>query len=332
MLIRWDDPAVRLTGRWSRNNPLCAAATANGSYFEFAFRGKTALMHFDTTLNAPPFPHLWLSIDGSDLIEAPLDQHLRVSVRNPDENHVVRVILKGSVEMQPRWFPPLVGRTALTGIDVPERGELPADSRKIIEFVGDSITEGVLIDTDYAPNPAYAWDQHNRVYQDDVCATYGWMTAEALNLRPVMMGYGAVGASKGGCGGVVRAAEAYPYVYAGVPYEGEKPDYIVINHGANDRRSGVEAYLSGYGELLDVISQRNPRAVMVALSAFSDVYTAELRDFCAGWSESHGRRIHFIDASGWIPREPLHPMRDGHALIARELTPRLRALFGQEKA
>ena len=31
MLLKWNDPAVRLTGRWSRNNPDCATATANGS-------------------------------------------------------------------------------------------------------------------------------------------------------------------------------------------------------------------------------------------------------------------------------------------------------------
>ena len=142
--------------------------------------------------------------------------------------------------MQPRWFQPLVGRTALLGIEVEERGVLPADDRKIVEFVGDSITEGVLIDADYAEKPAYTWDQHNRVYQDDVTATYGWLTAEALNLRPVMMGYGAVGATRGGCGGVVKAASAYPFVYDGVPYAGEAPDYIVINHGANDRGAGAE--------------------------------------------------------------------------------------------
>ena len=221
MLLKWNDPAVRLTGRWSRNNPDCATATANGSYFEFAFRGRVAVMRFDVTLNAAPYPHLYVEIDGESRVEAPLDQYLRVFAKDANANHVARVILKGSVEMQPRWFQPLVGRTALLGIEVEERGVLPADDRKIVEFVGDSITEGVLIDADYAEKPAYTWDQHNRVYQDDVTATYGWLTAEALNLRPIMMGYGAVGATRGGCGGVVKAASAYSFVYDGVPYAGE---------------------------------------------------------------------------------------------------------------
>lgn len=326
MLLTWNDPAVRLTGRWSRNDPRCATATANGSYIEFAFRGRTALMHFDVTLNAAPFPHLYVEIDGGSRAEVPLDQYLRITACSND-HHVVRVILKGSVEQQPRWFSPLVGRTAFLGVEVEERGTLPEDTRKIIEFVGDSITEGVLIDADYAPTPAYTWDQHNRVYQDDVTATYAWLTAENLNLRPIMMGYGAVGATRGGCGGVVSAPQAYPYVFNGVPYEGEEPDYVLINHGANDRGASAEGYIAGYEALLNVISEKHPNAVLIALSAFCGAHTAALESFCARYSREHGRPVHFINGGSWVPPEPLHPLRGGHKIIADALTPILRDII-----
>ena len=94
MLLKWNDPAVRLTGRWSRNNPDCATATANGSYFEFAFKGRVAVMHFDVTLNAAPYPHLYVEIDGESRVEAPLDQYLRVFAKDADANHVARVIFE----------------------------------------------------------------------------------------------------------------------------------------------------------------------------------------------------------------------------------------------
>ena len=50
---------------------------------------------------------------------------------------------------------------------------LQANGRKNrhIEFIGDSITEGVLIDVDYDTKPANVVDQHNRRYQD------GWFQA-----------------------------------------------------------------------------------------------------------------------------------------------------------
>lgn len=47
----------------------------------------------------------------------------------------------------------------------------------MIEFVGDSITEGVLIDAECT---IFTNDQLNRPFEDDVTATYAWLTAEAL--------------------------------------------------------------------------------------------------------------------------------------------------------
>ena len=328
MLLKWNDPAVRLTGRWSRNNPDCATATANGSYFEFAFRGRVAVMHFDVTLNAAPYPHLYVEIDGESRVEAPLDQYLRVFAKDANANHVARVILKGSVEMQPRWFQPLVGRTALLGIEVEERGVLPADDRKIVEFVGDSITEGVLIDADYAEKPAYTWDQHNRVYQDDVTATYGWLTAEALNLRPVMMGYGAVGVTRSGCGGVVRAADAYPYCFAGAPIAADDhPDYVLINHGTNDGGASAADYGAGYTALLDAIRAAHPQAKIFAMSVFCGAHEKDLEQLIPAYNAAHGAQVVFLNGSHWLPPEPIHPLRDGHRLAAEKLAELLRPLL-----
>ena len=257
MLLKWNDPAVRLTGRWSRNNPDCATATANGSYFEFAFRGRVAVMHFDVTLNAAPYPHLYVEIDGENRVEAPLDQYLRVFAKDADANHVARVILKGSVEMQPRWFQPLVGRTALLGIEVEERGVLPADDRKIVEFVGDSITEGVLIDADYAEKPAYTWDQHNRVYQDDVTATYGWLTAEALNDAEVRITLQRAGSTIGviGTGEAMKpvtvssAIEMQQYIAAVMK---EYDLSYVLTDNVKNALSGVKVTLKYIGTLSEL--------------------------------------------------------------------------------
>ena len=60
MFIRWNDPAVRLTGRWTRlieesNDPRVyvqppvnhTTTTAPGSYFELAFKGESALLKFE---------------------------------------------------------------------------------------------------------------------------------------------------------------------------------------------------------------------------------------------------------------------------------------------
>ena len=38
------------------------------------------------------------------------------------------------------------------------------------------------------------------------------------------------------------------------------------------------------------------------------------------FNNEHGTDVFYIDSSDWIPFEPLHPLRDGHKIIARHLT------------
>ena len=342
MFIHWYDPSVRLTGRWTRlvregDDPHLfvqptarfTTTTAPGSYFELAFEGETALLHFDLGFLGQPFPHLWLSLDGGASIEAPVDRYLRVTAVGEGE-HVLRVTYKGGMEQLPRWYPPLMGAISFIGAEVKAAALLPEDNRPLIEFVGDSITEGVLIDADYDATPANPVnDQFNRPYQDDNCATYAALTARRLNLRAMFQAYGAVGLTRTGCGIVPRAGLIYPYVYDGVPYTGEKPDVVVINHGANDRGATAEEYIARYLELLRLVRERAPQAVIVCLSAFCGAFDEEVRRMVEEY-RARDSKVYFVSSKGWVPLEPLHPLRGGHCAIADRFTPILREILIKE--
>ena len=166
-----------------------------------------------------------------------------------------------------------------------------------------------------------------RIYQDDVCATYAWLTAEKLNLRPVLMGYGAVGATRSGMGRVPAAPLSYPYNFQDSPISRPQPDVILINHGANDRSKTAEEYVTKYGELLDVIRKLNPGSKLVSLSAFCGGHHEALGQFIQSYNEKNGTEVFFIDSTGWITPEPLHPHRDGHATVAEHLAPILEKLL-----
>jgi len=339
MRINWYDESVRLTGRWSRQEKAAGdmsryvqtpsahtTATAPGSYFEAAFKGKTAVLRFDLGYMLQPFPHMWVSVDNGPKIEVPVDRHLRIEAAD-EGNHVVKVIYKGGMEMLPRWYAPLAGAISFIGLDADAPGVLPKDERKIIEFLGDSITEGVLTDADYTEEPENRVDQLNRCYQDDNCATYAALTAEALNLRPIFQAYGATGMTRAGCGGVPRCGLTYPYVFDGARYLGEKPDIIVINHGANDRAASVEDYLMRYEEFLDLVRSTNPEAVIVCLSAFCGAFDAELTAFIPEYNKKKAANVRFVSSKGWVPLEPLHPLREGHKIIAEKLTAALKEIL-----
>lgn len=329
MKVTYQHESIRLTGRWDVRDPHAAVATTTGAYFEFAFEGDMALFLFDITANASPYLHLWLQLDGGDLFEASIDSYVRVCAKTSGK-HICRVIYKGGSEKDRRWYAPLTGKVSFVGAIAEKPLPIGEDNRPIIEFVGDSITEGVLTDDDvdeiHDPVITNVGEKH-RCYQDDVCATYAWKTAEALDLRPIFMGYGAVGVTKAGCGHVPPAADAYPFNFDGSPItHAGKPRYILINHGANDRKY-KDTYVPCYVRLLDTIRRHNPDATLIVLSPFCGAFQEELAQMVEAYRANTGADIHFINGGNWIPAEPLHPLRDGHTIVAQNLVAELKKII-----
>ncbi len=319
--FNFDHPSVRYTGRFGRSGDWAGqymAATACGAYFEIAFKGRFCNLFFNTQYSYEPFGHVYISVDGGARVESIISPILRVAAPD-DGEHILKCIYKSGVEQQHRWHMPIVGKMAFSGYEAEDAAILPDDCRKTIEIVGDSITEGVLVDD----VRVMFNDQHNRPWQDDVTATYGWLTAEALNLRPFMMGYGAVGNTHGGCGGVPKTADAYPYNFENSPVDYPSCDYILINHGANDRGMR-ENYLPEYKNLLNLIRSRNPKSQIIVLSPFVGAFDDVLPGFVEEYNKETGDSVIYVSSHGWIPAEPLHPLRGGHAIIAEQLTKCLR--------
>lgn len=318
MQITYSDERIRYTGRWGKDGETLSA-TAAGAYFEIAFTGEMLRLHFDTTWSEQPRPDLYLSLDGGPRFEAPIAPFLRITAAGSGV-HKATILYKGGMEMQHRWFPPLVGKVAFMDAEAEGFCALEPDHRRRIEFVGDSITEGVLINPECVVDRV---DQRNRPYQDDVTATYAYLTAEALDLRPYFMGYGAVGVTKKGCGSVPPAGEAYPYNFAGSPVTYPHPDYILINYGANDRNASPDLFMAKYRELLSAITVLHPDARIFLLTPFGG---AQHESLCRLAEEFKALPwdIRFIDSTGWIPADPLHPLRDGHREVAAHLIPILR--------
>ncbi len=340
MFIPWHDPAIRLTGRWTHQGYPhipgearqydVAVTTAPGSSLELAFSGRSVRLVFDLGYSVQPLPHLWLCLDGQAQVEVPLDRHLRLCA--PDDGpHLLRLSYKGGPEVLPRWHPPLMGAIAFAGAHVEAAAPLPPDDRLLIEFVGDSITEGVLVDADFADQPCHLLEQFDRAYSDDNSATYAALTARRLNLRPMFQAYGAVGAVQHGCGGVPDAATIYPDVVDGIPYTGPAPDMVVVNHGTNDSRHPIETFKAGYHRLLDAIRRKHPQAAIVCLSPFCGVFEAEIAACVAQRHQGGDPHVHFISTKGWLPREPIHPLRDGHRAAADHLTPLLESIIHHMK-
>ncbi len=325
MFYAAEDNRIKTYGRWGADGDALTC-TACGGKIEFRYTGEQAVLRFDTAFNAPPYPHIWLRVDGGARVEAALCDFLRVSA--PGEGpHLVEAVYKSAMEQQSRWYSLLVGKVTFRGVYADGLAASPVSNKKTIEFVGDSITEGVLIDTATVnERENLDWDQKQRPYQDDVTATYAYLAAEALGLEPLFTAYGAVGVTKGGCGGVPRCAEGYPYAFDGVRKRYSNPDFILINHGTNDRVGPADVFVSRYRELLRLIAEDSPLSRVIVLPPFCGAFREELRRLVGDYNRETGRGVAFIDSSGWIPPEPVHPTREGHKEVARRLIPALREI------
>ncbi|MBR5312860.1 MAG: hypothetical protein IKU40_08280 [Clostridia bacterium] len=314
MILTPDSSLIRYTGRWNVSETE-AVSTANGSYAEFAFSGECAVIEFGIDHCTIPFPRVYICVDGGADIEVPLDKFIRISAE--DGEHTVRIVLKGSVELQNRWLSPLEAAVSVRSLEADAFFPLPEDNRKIIEFLGDSITEGISIDVER--RFVHYGGSRDMVFWDDSTAGYAWLTAKLLDLRPVIMGYGCLGTTRMGAGNIPDVCESYPYYSDGCPMESAHADYIVINHGTNDRGAEREIFRRQYRRLLEIVRARNPQAKIIALTPFCGALADEIREITETYTRDTGDAVYYIDTTGWIAPEPLHPTRAGHKTVAHNL-------------
>ena len=329
MFFYCNNENVRYTGRFgevkSDGLPCSMSCTAAGAQIELAFVGEVAQLEFDVTHSDIPRAHLYIEVDGGARVEVPVEKYIRITAKT-NGTHTVKVIFKSGVEYLNRWLLPLNSKVAFVGFEADGIEVLPPDTRKTIEFIGDSITEGILV----AEEVVYEDGRFNRPWDDDATSTYAWLFAEAMNLRPFTMGYGSVGTTRSGNGGVPKAAEAYPYNFDGSPVAYPSCDYIFINHGANDRTPNTNTpkpeYLDEYEGLLKLVRKRNPNSKIIVLSPFCGAADAILPDFVKQFNENYNDNVYYISSHGWVPLEPLHPLREGHKIIAKHLTEEFKKL------
>lgn len=322
MFFEFKDCSVRSIGRWARlKNSLIT--TAPGSKLEIAFRGDIITLYFDMKNNEFPYPHLWLSVDGGPFFESTLEYFIRVKCSGTS-NHLLTVVYKGGQEITNRWYGNLIGKIEFLGYEAEDRATLPEVNKKTIEFVGDSITEGVLVDVDYKPFPDE--DHPNRPYQHDALGTYAAVAAELLELEPTFSGYGGVGATRGGGGQVPPAAQMYPYYFDGCPTNYKSCDYIVVNIGTNDRYN-VDIFSEKYYELLEVIVKRNPTSKIIAMIPFMGVLRDQIKDTVNKFNKEYNTDISLVDTEGWIPSVIMHPDRRWHHKAGEKLAKVLKEIL-----
>jgi lysophospholipase L1-like esterase len=322
-----DDPRIQYWGRWDlRNASSSGAVTVNtGSTILVRFEGTNLNLHFSIAQYTQSFPSLWLQVDEGDWRIVRPAEALAISPADlPSGSHLVRLVVKGFREWENRWEAPLVGSIVFRGL-TPAKGAglLPARARPaaLIEYLGDSITEGVLVSASGGPERL---TRENWPKTSDGRRTWAYQSALSVGAEPRVVGFGRLGLTINGNGGVPPAIYSFPFIYADAPIDAlPRPDVVVINMGANDDRASQDVFLPLYRQYLRVVRGAYPDARILCLRPFNGAQEAAIR---AAVIQSGDAWITYVDTTGWIQPEKhysaaggIHPNLDGNKAAGEKL-------------
>jgi lysophospholipase L1-like esterase len=311
------EESIHYYGRWNRLADR--AITVNtGSHVAARFTGTGISARFDISLNQIPTPTLAWRIDQAAWQEGELQANLSLGTGLAAGQHEIMLMVRGLNENQNRWAPPLVssitflGFTANGGAVAPS----PRPARPTIEFLGDSITEGINVWVTHAGQATPCWRSDGRL-------AYASQAAQLLGAEWRQVGFGRQGLLIGGNGGVPVANDSFNWIYQGVARDGWQADMVVINQGTNDGAASAASFRPAYANFIGTVRAGYRTAKIVAMRPFGGAHAAEIRAEVDARTAAGDTRIFFLDTTGWLSAadytDGVHPNAAGSAKAAQAL-------------
>jgi lysophospholipase L1-like esterase len=331
--VRPGHPHLQWRGRW-RIERERAYAVNTGSQLQARFSGDRIVLRFDTRDYPHEPPQIWVRLDEHPWQAFEVAPAIELTPAPPHSSHRLQLVFKGAREWDRRWQPPLQTAITLTGLGLAPGGELlepPPLPRLRIEFLGDSITEGVLLHRLDRPFPE-AWPE-----RADGRLGYAFQTGERLGADTRVVGFGRLGVTIEGNGGVPPAPDAFGWICAGVPKDNWKPHLVIINQGTNDGAVPSGRFRPAYDRYLTVVRADYPDAWILALRPFNGAHADDIRALVEARAAVGDTHLQYLDTTGWIDSElhttdGVHPNLAGHRRAAERLEERLRIVLTQSGA
>jgi lysophospholipase L1-like esterase len=318
---------LQFYGRWDLTQQGKAVTVNSGSHVSARFKGTGISAKFDTSGNTGQIPTVTIEIDDANVVEKEISATLELASGLTAGMHDVTLYVRGMNEQDARWFPPLVASTVFLGFTVAGgyTVQTPRPEGMKMEFLGDSITEGVFM---HVIGPR---GQTTENWRTDGPRGYAALTAMKLGAEWRQVGFGGQGLSKGGHGGVPKAPDAFNWVYAGVARDAWQADVVVINQGTNDLSLTGAAFAPLYAAYLGEIRTAYPAAKIVALRPFDGAFGSEIQAQVQARNTGGDAKVFYIDTAGWTApadfTDGLHPTQAGGVKITSLLVGALMPLL-----
>eukprot|EP00041_Stephanoeca_diplocostata_P007273 m.101646 g.101646 ORF g.101646 m.101646 type:complete len:410 (-) comp16814_c0_seq1:69-1298(-) len=315
-----------------------AIAVNPGSYIKVSFTGSASppvlLLKPNDATKGVHYMNLVYSIDDWEFVElAVLSNTTSLPLLpspNPSsklsmtERHNVTIVIYNSLQSANRWSAPhqpggaalqFAGLSLDSGAQLLRRRDLHP---KRCIFFGDSITEGVKAQCH--PDPSCTED--GDLCDNSATKTWGRAVASALDCEYSQIGYGSLGWTVPGGGGVVPFyvpgmpnGSSWAHVYAGAPRTFTAVDYVFVLHATNDGLRGkstpaVTASVHGWlGDVRAAVGDSTHVFLTVPFGSFGAAQTpvgALAAGFKAYQSTAHDQRTHYVDLGPTAARGLTH--------------------------
>jgi len=208
--------------------------------------------------------------------------------------HRLEVAVKAVDSKAGRWLLPLRSAVVFRGFEIdsgaPLEDSSPSKPRPVLQFVGDSITQG-----DGILRPTSA-----AVMNSDALASYAWLAGEALGTTHAQIAFAGQGVISSDSREVPPAMLSFAWNFTGSPADFSRaPDFLVINLGSNDESASSNEFVQAYIALLQEIRKHCPRTVLFALRPFhGDRYHGD--DVAQAVKMMADPAVHYVDSTEWL--------------------------------
>jgi lysophospholipase L1-like esterase len=329
-LFKADNKYFKYTGRVDFTNPEKPKFWSPGVYITTKFRGASCqLLINDEELFGKTHNYIEVVIDGKP-------QRIQTTGKT-NTIQIAKGLTKGEHTL-------LICKDTESGMGYLEFVGLICEKllpfnqpRRMIEYIGDSITAGAGVDASVIACGKGQWyDQHNAYL------TYGARTSRALNAQWQLTAVAGIGLVHSCCNMDILLPQVYNKVYLrndslNYDFKQCQPDVVTICLGQNDGPQDSVKFCSEYVRLIATVMSKYTRADIVCLSSpmANQQLTAVLQRYLTGIVQFVNKRgdnkvNKFFFSKSFNSGCDNHPDANEHEIIAGELTAYLKKLKGWE--
>ena len=314
-------------GRWDLRKPDRAITVNTGSYICVHFTADAIQAKFDLTAYKTARPTIAWKIDKGDWQEDEVWPVVSLGEKLGPGPHTACLMVRGLDEHDNRWSSPLISQITFLGFDLVGPGNfLPPLDEWVhpplkIEFLGDSITEGVLVGSPLPNRGTWSW-------QTDALRSYSWLAGTSLGAAWRQVGFGATGLEHGGSGGAPGALDSFNLFYSGCPRDDWQPDLVVINQGSNDSGMPGAQYEPLYEKYLALVRKGYPQARIAAMRPLGGYQEAAIKQAVTAKQTAGDKLIFYVDTTGWYSGD-IHPNYKSAPAIADKLVAAIKQMRDQ---